>query len=67
MISTLANISYILLSTNSSVIYSRFSVCITGDYADLHLRTHKHSSTNSRNNEAVILMGNAVGRNAQVS
>lgn len=66
MISTLANINYILLSSNGSAIYSRFSESINGGYADLHLRTHKLSDTNSRNDEAVKLMGKAVGRNAYV-
>lgn len=46
--------------------YSRFGECTPGDYADPHLRTHKLSATNSGNDEAVILMGNAAGRNAHV-
>lgn len=44
--------------------YARFTECIPGDYADLHLRTHRLSDVKSRNNEAVILVGNAAGRNA---
>lgn len=61
MTGTLANINYILLS---SAMYCRFSECIAWDYADLHLRNHRLSAVNSRNDEAVVWMGTAVGRNA---